>query len=193
MLGQGWVMRVDTSQPGTWEGAGQPAPSARPRTVLIVEDAPEDREMVERLLRRLPEASYEVRAASVGGEGLEAIRSGLASGTPPDCVLLDFHLPDMTALEFLERVSEVAPEGRVLPPAPPGAPTRLPLPIVVRDGSVVPESPCDAVVYVLTGGSSPDWQPPPPSSSAQANAPATNKKRRCDQRLVTVGWELAFH
>ena len=107
---------------------------SRPRTVLVVEDTPEDREVIERLLRRFPEATYEVRAASVGGEGLEAIRSGLAAGSPPDCVLLDYHLPDMTALEFLERVADELPESAAPSPVA-GTPMRLPIPILVLTGT----------------------------------------------------------
>ncbi len=78
---------------------------ARP-TVLIVEDNPEDRERLERYLGD----QFAVRSADSGARGLALIAEG-----PPDCVLLDYLLPDMTALEVLaERDTRLADASAVI-------------------------------------------------------------------------------
>ena len=64
--------------------------------VLVIDDSPEDREMVRRYLTRGLEIPYEVLEADTGEEGLAIFRS-----SQPDTVVLDFHLPDMNGLEFL--------------------------------------------------------------------------------------------
>lgn len=64
--------------------------------VLVIDDSPEDREMVRRYLTRGLEIPYEVLEADTGEEGLVLFRS-----SQPDTVVLDFHLPDMNGLEFL--------------------------------------------------------------------------------------------
>jgi diguanylate cyclase (GGDEF)-like protein/PAS domain S-box-containing protein len=61
-------------------------------TVLIIDDSPEDVETFRHYLRD----AFEVLATDRGDRGL-----ALASATPPDCLLLDYQLPDMTGLEFL--------------------------------------------------------------------------------------------
>jgi two-component system, sensor histidine kinase len=64
--------------------------------VLIIDDNPIDREAYRRLLLRAPDGSYKVIEAGSGSEGLELCRSAR-----PDCVLLDYLLPDLSGLEFL--------------------------------------------------------------------------------------------
>ncbi|MFN4249964.1 response regulator [Deinococcus sp.] len=72
-----------------------PLPAARPLRVLIVEDSEEDAWTYQHLLRRAaPQVQCEV--VSVGADAVERLRRD-----PPDCVLLDFNLPDMTGLEVL--------------------------------------------------------------------------------------------
>ncbi|MCD0166827.1 EAL domain-containing protein [Deinococcus sp. 12RED42] len=72
-----------------------PLPAARPLRVLIVEDSEEDAWTYQHLLRRAaPQVQCEV--VSVGADAVERLLSD-----PPDCVLLDFNLPDMTGLEVL--------------------------------------------------------------------------------------------
>jgi CheY-like chemotaxis protein len=62
--------------------------------VLLVEDDLVDRMACRRALGQTGEfVLYEVET---GEEGLQ-----LARALGPDCVLLDYHLPDMTGLEFL--------------------------------------------------------------------------------------------
>ncbi len=66
------------------------------RRVLLVDDEQEVRDFVSRLLK---EFGYEVRTA---GDGAEALR--LAETEPPDAVLLDVALPDMSGLEVCRRL-----------------------------------------------------------------------------------------
>ncbi|NJR65737.1 MAG: histidine kinase, partial [Leptolyngbyaceae cyanobacterium CRU_2_3] len=57
------------------------------RTVLIVDDAPEDRELYRRYLLRDPEYSYTILEASLGQQGLELLQQ-----QPVNAVLLDYRL-----------------------------------------------------------------------------------------------------
>jgi signal transduction histidine kinase/CheY-like chemotaxis protein len=105
----------------------------RSRVLLVVEDAPEDLEIIERQLRRLPDVHYVIRWVGVGHDALAAVREGFADGRLPDCVLLDFHLPDMTALEFLEQLAMLGGQSAHVDKATP--PPRLPVPVVVLTGT----------------------------------------------------------
>ncbi len=67
-----------------------------PRTIRLVDDSPEDRAVVRRLLREAG-ASYTVVEAEEGAEGLEKLRESW-----PDLVLLDFHLPDLEGPDFID-------------------------------------------------------------------------------------------
>lgn len=66
------------------------------RTILIVEDSPEDREIYRRYLLRDHDYDYTIIEASLGKEGLNLWRQH-----EPDVVLLNYQLPDMNGLEFL--------------------------------------------------------------------------------------------
>jgi PAS domain S-box-containing protein len=75
-----------------------PAPTAL--QVLIVDDVAEDRREMRRLLLLGSDRRYVFTEASSGSECLE--RFGAApDGHAPDCLLLDYGLPDVTALELL--------------------------------------------------------------------------------------------
>jgi signal transduction histidine kinase len=67
--------------------------------ILLVDDSPEDREVYKRLLQKDPENRYEFLEADLGEEGLR-----LAREAAPDCLLLDYRLPDVDGLEFLSRL-----------------------------------------------------------------------------------------
>jgi diguanylate cyclase (GGDEF)-like protein len=73
--------------------------------LLIVDDNAEDREIYTRVLSKTMRATFAVSAAGTGGAGLDAFRTGA-----PDCIVLDFNLPDMDALEFLAKMGS-GPDG----------------------------------------------------------------------------------
>ncbi len=66
------------------------------RTILLIEDSPEDRLFVRRALAADGDYRYEVRETSTGAEGLALWRE-----QTPDCVLLDYQLPDTDGLALL--------------------------------------------------------------------------------------------
>ena len=81
-----------------------PAPAPRhglpPARVLIVDDSPEDRLLYQRLLGQ---DGWTFVEAETGEEGLD-----LCQTQRPDCVLLDYRLPDLDGLEFLTRMAAIA-------------------------------------------------------------------------------------
>ncbi|WP_051963358.1 hybrid sensor histidine kinase/response regulator [Deinococcus misasensis] len=70
--------------------------------VLIVEDNPDDSELLIRRLRRLPDHTFEFTVAPSGQDGLHALTLNT-----PELIFLDFNLTDMNALTFLERLSQL--------------------------------------------------------------------------------------
>lgn len=69
------------------------------RTVLIVDDSPEDTEAYRRYLLGDKDYHYTVVVAGLGQEGLT-----LRQQHQPDIVLLDYRLPDLDGLEFLAQL-----------------------------------------------------------------------------------------
>ncbi len=82
-------------------------PPKKQVSILIVDDSPEDREVYRRMFGRLGDAHHVCSEADTGEEGLERCRADA-----PDCVMLDYRLPDMNGLEFL---SELVDGGDQLP------------------------------------------------------------------------------
>ncbi len=64
--------------------------------ILIVEDNPDDHLVYRRYLDSDPAREYAVATAESGAAGLAEF-----AANPPDCILLDFNLPDREGLEFL--------------------------------------------------------------------------------------------
>ncbi|BDI20349.1 hypothetical protein ANSO36C_61510 [Nostoc cf. commune SO-36] len=83
--------------------------SQQQRTLLIVDDSPEDRELYRRYLRRDREYSYTIFEATLGRQGLE-----LWQQHQPDVILLDYRLPDLDGLEFLAQLQPLS-QGICLP------------------------------------------------------------------------------
>jgi CheY-like chemotaxis protein len=80
--------------------ASTPAPGVRAAAalrILLVEDLPDNREMLRDLLEMW---GHEVLLAADGAEGLESVRSWR-----PDVALVDLGLPRVSGLELAERVS----------------------------------------------------------------------------------------
>jgi len=75
-----------------------------PLTILIVDDSPEDRAVCSRFLSRRPAAAYTCIEAVTGTEGL-----ALYHLARPDCLVLDFSLPDMDGLQFLAAMQAESP------------------------------------------------------------------------------------
>jgi FixJ family two-component response regulator len=78
------------------------AESDPPRAPLIgvVDDEASVRKALGRLLRA---AGFESRAFASGQEFLETCRTD-----PPDCVVLDMHMPEMSGLEIQQRLNDSA-------------------------------------------------------------------------------------
>ncbi len=72
---------------------------AAARRILIVDDCPEDREAFRRLMADRPAVRYLIKESDSGEDGLAVCRA-----EPPDCVLLDYRLPDLDGIEFLDRL-----------------------------------------------------------------------------------------
>jgi signal transduction histidine kinase len=73
-----------------------------PLQILIVDASPEDRMVYRRHLQYPRVGTYDVWEAETGAEGLAVCRT-----QPPDCVLLDYRLPDLDGLGFLTALAGV--------------------------------------------------------------------------------------
>ncbi len=71
------------------------------RTVLIIDDSPEDRELYRRYLLRNEEYDYQILEASLGSDGVAQWQS-----CQLDAVLLDYQLPDLDGLEVLAALQD---------------------------------------------------------------------------------------
>jgi len=74
-------------------------PSVTNWRVVIIEDSLEDRDEIRRLLFKGSDRRYEFVEAETGAAGLHAVLN--TPGGPPDCVVLDYTLPDTDALKVL--------------------------------------------------------------------------------------------
>jgi signal transduction histidine kinase len=69
--------------------------------VLIVDDNMIDTALYQRFLRRSNEYQFEIISTDSGEEGLE-----LCATEKPDCILLDYRLPDLDGLQFLTELGK---------------------------------------------------------------------------------------
>jgi diguanylate cyclase (GGDEF)-like protein len=76
--------------------------------VLLVEDCPEDRATYERLLRHGEGDTYEFLEAETAEQGVALCRA-----RRPDCVLLDYRLPDADGLDVLAQLTSADAENAV--------------------------------------------------------------------------------
>ena len=73
--------------------------TAQQYTILILDDSAEDREVYRRYLSKDLISTYKIVEAESGEDGLEQLAS-----TQPDLILLDYLLPDLDGLEFIEEL-----------------------------------------------------------------------------------------
>ncbi len=66
--------------------------------IFIIDDSPDDRAEIRRMLLKGSDRRISFVEASTAAEGLHAI---ISKGILPDCVVLDYNLPDMSAPEVL--------------------------------------------------------------------------------------------
>ena len=69
--------------------------------VLIIDDCPEDLFVYKNFLQKNEEITFIIEECETGEEGMETCKT-----SKPDCLLLDYNLPDLDGLEIL---SELAP------------------------------------------------------------------------------------
>ena len=65
-------------------------------SILLVEDDDDTARLIAELLEAASSPAFHVLTASSATEAL-----GIVAGTPVDCVVLDYDLPDRNGLEFL--------------------------------------------------------------------------------------------
>ncbi len=73
----------------------------RSRTILIVEDSPTYRQLLRGYLHQDNRYTYRILETETGAEGLKQYRI-----VQPDAILLDYLLPDMNGLEFLQALQQ---------------------------------------------------------------------------------------
>jgi PAS domain S-box-containing protein len=72
------------------------------RRLVIIDDSPEDRAELRRLLQQASEHRYTFFEAEDAAQGVRAVRT--CEGGPPDCVILDYDLPDAKGDEVLAQL-----------------------------------------------------------------------------------------
>jgi PAS domain S-box-containing protein len=87
-------------------------PELRGWRVVLVDDSPDERAMARRLLLRGSDRRYAIIEADTGAAAVRAVLDPAAG--VPDCLLLDYDLPDMQALEVLAALR--GPDGTLCCP-----------------------------------------------------------------------------
>jgi PAS domain S-box-containing protein len=102
------LLPATEQSPMAIELPAKPQPTTASETVLVVEDAEDLREVVDRILSR---NGYHVIVAS---NGVEAIMAAHAHGAHIDLLLTDVVMPQMQGKELAERMAKIQPGIRVL-------------------------------------------------------------------------------
>ena len=86
--------------------------TSNPRRVLIIEDDPDGRADLQKMILCGSDRRYEFSEAELGATALKQVQEN--ANTPFDCILLEYQLPDLDAQEMLAAICD----GRDLPPSP---------------------------------------------------------------------------
>ena len=78
----------------------------KPWCVVIIDESPDDRAEIRRMLLNGSDRRLSFIEAGTAGAGIKAV---LAAAQPPDCIVLDFDLPEMEAPEVLSALK--GPDG----------------------------------------------------------------------------------
>jgi PAS domain S-box-containing protein len=89
-----------------------PTPKSQVWRVVVIEDNPDDRVEIRRLLLQGSERRYKFVEAETGAEGTRSVLD--PTDGPPDCVVLDYSLPDTNAVEVLAAL--IGPDGLTVCP-----------------------------------------------------------------------------
>ncbi|MBC7842868.1 MAG: response regulator [Gemmatimonadaceae bacterium] len=106
----------DTANGGP-DAAGDRQSTSQRCRVLIVDDNPDDRSNMRQMLLLGSERRYVFTEAENGASAVELFRAAQRdadAACPFDCLLLDFHLPDMSALDVLKALCG----NNTVPPCP---------------------------------------------------------------------------
>ncbi len=76
----------------------------KPRIILIIDDSAADRKIYRRYLTNQDRIAVEILEASSAHAGLE-----ICASAKPDCVILDFRLPDRDGLSLLDDLQTIHP------------------------------------------------------------------------------------
>ncbi|MFM2304288.1 MAG: hypothetical protein RLZZ135_1698 [Cyanobacteriota bacterium] len=76
--------------------------------VLVVDDSPEDRQIYQRYLQRDKSLTYDLHAVDYASEGLDFCRTQW-----PDLIVLDFLLPDLNGIQFIDALAKIANDRRL--------------------------------------------------------------------------------
>ncbi len=71
--------------------------------ILIVDDNAVNREI---LIEQLASWNFDCSAAASGAEGLQKLADGLADGSPIDCVILDYQMPEMNGEQVARAIRD---------------------------------------------------------------------------------------
>jgi CheY-like chemotaxis protein len=80
------------------------------KQILVVEDHPESGELLRMILE---DEGYSVQSVETGRSAIQAVSapsSGEIPDPPPDLILLDLRLPDMTGVDVVRELQENLPE-----------------------------------------------------------------------------------
>jgi len=73
--------------------------------IMLVEDNPEDAAFTKRVLK-FNQLNGDLVLATNGREAMEALERRHKEGNPPNLILLDINLPDISGIDLLTRIKE---------------------------------------------------------------------------------------